>query len=201
MELAAKTAASIEKAFGCLGDCTSAEANEIISNDRFINELHDKTKHAGFYVIASQQPVAHDLREIVAAMYIADELERVADYAANIAEIWLQVTRPQIEALCEGDIDKLCDQVYAMFRLAISSYQESGTDDAEKLRDLDTVVDAKADSLTEKLFDCMKNDPEKVEDGSRVLWIIHTLERIADRATNIGEQVIFAVTAKEEKLN
>ena len=201
LQMAAMTAASLEEALQCFKHCDPETANAIIKKDEPINDQFEHIERNGFYVIASQQPVAHDLREIVVAMRIASELERIADHAANIAKIRLEIERASLDDLCISRIGELGTDVQSILNQAMSSYTRLDTGAAGSLKDSEMQIDKTTTSLTSELFECMKKDASLVEDGSRVLWVVHTLERISDRATNIAEQVIYAVTAHEEKIN
>ncbi len=201
LQMAEMTSDSLAQALRCFKHCDVETANRIISNDEPINECFEQIEHNGFYVIASQQPVAHDLREIVVAMRIASELERIADHAANIAKIRLEIQREELSDLCVAGIEALGLEVQSILKQAIASYEGLDTATAQSLKDMESRIDTAADALTKELFECMKTDADLIEYGSRVLWIVHTLERISDRTTNIAEQVIYAVTAHEEKIN
>jgi phosphate transport system protein len=201
LHMASMTGESFEQSLQCLKQYDSPAAEAMISKDVLINELHDQAEHAGFYVIASQQPVAHDLREIVVAMRIAGELERIADHVASIARIRGEIALGELNELQGSDIGQLGLDVQTMFDLAVASFDDLDTGEAHQLKSMETRIDESTGLLTDELFRCMKNNTALIEDGSRVLWIVHTLERIADRTTNIAEQVIYAVTAQDEKMN
>ena len=201
LEMSELTVEALERSLQCFSRYAREDAEAIIHNDAAINDCFDHIEHSGFYAIASQQPVAHDLREIIAAMRIATELERIADYAANIARIRLEIAREDIDDLCTDGMVELGLDVIAMFRLAIEAYSYLDTGKAEKLGPMEAQIDVSNTELTNAIFACMKARPSSIEESSRLLWTVHTLERIADRTTNIAEQVIYAVTAHDEKMN
>jgi phosphate transport system protein len=201
LQMSKMTDESFQRALQCIEQCDRHNGEMLIIKDQPINQYYDKTERSGFYVIASQQPVAHDLREIVVAMRIASELERIADHVANIAKIRLEISRSDMSGLCVTDLIKLGRDALSIYQLAMTAYRELDTGKAESLKEIEARIDQTTNTITLKLFDRMRTDPDLIEDGSRALWILHTLERIADRATNIAEQVIYAATAHEEKLN
>lgn len=201
LELSGKAEEALRRALDSMLHNDRALARGVVQDDDRINDAHEKAEQAGFVLIASQQPVAHDLREIIVAMRIAGELERIADHAANVAKIRLEIGRDDLGGLCVSETGMLGDEVISMLHLSMSSYRGLDVEAAGSLNAMEARIDEVIRPLVQRLFDAMKQNADDVEDGSRMLWIIHNLERIADRATNIAEQVIYAVTSHEAHLN
>ena len=199
--MASMATEAISQVTSCLHstDCNKAEA--IIQHDQAINEKFHEAESTAVFIIASQQPVAIDLREVVAAMRISAEIERIADHAANIASIRLQLSQQDLGEVSLPAVIELADKVLAIFNHALEAYRTMDVDMARKTQAMEEEVDGLIEPITNVIFNKMKSIPETVEDGSRMLWISHNFERIADRATNIAEQVIYVVTANEESLN
>ena len=192
---------AISQVTNCLNstDCDKAEA--IIRHDQDINEKFHEAESTAVFIIASQQPVAIDLREVVAAMRISAEIERIADHAANVAAIRLQMGQQDLAEVSLSAVSELGAKVLAIYNHALEAYQKMDVEMARKTQAMEEEIDGLIEPLTNALFDKMKASPDSVEDGSRMLWISHNFERIADRATNIAEQVVYVITANEESLN
>jgi phosphate transport system protein len=201
LAMAENTSNSIHQAIECMKGLDKSRAETIVGNDKEINRQHRHTETMAVSIIASQQPVAHDLREIVAAMRVSDEIERIADHASNVAGIRLELNGQDMSRLGLEEMADFHDRVENLFQVAMQAYQSMDVEQARQTEALEEEVDALIQPISTSLFARMKADPDVVEDASRMLWINHNLERIADRATNIAEQVIYMVTAEEEKLN
>jgi len=192
---------AIEGAINCLGGKDMDVCQTVIDEDAQINAARRLLEQDCLVVIASQQPVAHDLREIVAFMRIATELERIGDYASDIAVSVMQMDGGDLSALG-------LDEVVAMSRDCIEMLSKVGaavsgrdTEKARQTSKMDDRVDQAQQDLVEKLFADMQSDPTQVPDASRMLWICHNLERCGDRATNIAEQVVFMMDAEVVELD
>jgi phosphate transport system protein len=192
---------AIVKAVSCVEEVDLRCAEEVIRSDKAINHQHSHTESTAVSILASQQPVARDLREVVAAMRISDEIERIADHAANIAGIRLKIDGANVGRVGQIQVREVSDRVVELFEFAMGAYRDTDIEKARATASREEEVDVLAKSFPQQMFKVMKEDPNLVEDGSRMMWINHNLERIADRATNIAEQVIYIVTAQEEDLN
>ncbi|WP_044640867.1 phosphate signaling complex protein PhoU [Risungbinella massiliensis] len=176
-------------------------AKKVIQEDIQINEMEDLIDDKVMILIATQQPVARDLRLLIAAIRLANDLERMADLAEDIAEITLElhennlVIQPQIP-----EIDKMAEQTQAMVHDGINSYVDGNIMLAKSL----AVADDKVDDLYEKVFremmQRMKDDNQK-EVALKICFVARFLERIADHTVNLGESVVFIETGKQRDLN
>jgi phosphate transport system protein len=174
--------------------------HEVIENairgDEPINRLHIEIDQRAFRLLALFQPMATDLRSIVAALKINTDLERVGDLAVNIAEAAQRyVTHPPVKKLI--DIPRMADIAQAMLRDALDSYVKRDTTLAQSVLDRDDELDSLKTQVFRELLTYMLQDPTTVEPSLDLVLVSRHLERIGDHATNIAEDVIFMVLAKD----
>ncbi|MEC9271593.1 MAG: phosphate signaling complex protein PhoU [Chloroflexota bacterium] len=170
-------------------------AYEVITEDEEINEKRFELEEKCIDLIATQQPLAVDLRTLLAVLHIAVELERMGDYAEGIGKICMIIGDDE-EALAPLQLPQMAEKGIAMLRGSLKSLVERDTDLANDVWDSDDVVDALYDEVCRQIFLDMGENPKAIEASTHFLWVAHDLERIADRATNIAERVIFMVTGK-----
>ena len=168
---------------------------EVITEDEEINEKRFELEEKCIDLIASQQPLAVDLRTLLAVLHIAVELERMGDYAEGIGKICMIIGDDE-EALAPLQLPQMAEKGIAMLRGSLKSLVERDTDLANDVWDSDDGVDALYDEVCHQIFLEMGVNPKAIEASTHFLWVAHDLERIADRATNIAERVIFMVTGK-----
>jgi phosphate transport system protein len=174
-------------------------AHEIIAADRAINDHRWRTEEQALLVIATQAPMASDLRTIAAVIHIVTDMERMADHAAGIAKIVRETaSEPLLKPLV--DIPRMGDVARAMLADSITAFI---ADDAEAAREValrDDRVDELYDQIYRELLTFMLADPATINRATHLLWAAHNVERIADRVTNICERVVFAVTGAIEEI-
>ncbi len=176
------------------------EAEMIISEDMKINRKRFDIEEKCLLLLATQQPMASDLRVIAAAMSIITDLERMADHAEGIAKINLMMgDEPLLKPLI--DIPKMADKARDMLRRSLDAYVDRDADGARKLAAEDDEVDHLYNLVYHDLLDIMIKDPDTITRATYLLWTAHNLERIADRVTNICERVVFMVTGQMEETN
>jgi phosphate transport system protein len=167
-----------------------------IHGDEPLNRLHVEIDERAFRLLALFQPMATDLRSIVAALKINTDLERVGDLAVNIGEAAERyVTHPPVKRLI--DIPRMADIAQAMLRDALDSYVKRDTTLAQAVLDRDDELDALKTQVFRELLTYMLQDPTTVEPSLDLVLVSRHLERIGDHATNIAEDVIFMVSAKD----
>jgi phosphate transport system protein len=175
-------------------------AHEVIARDQAINQLQHEIEEECVFLIASQQPVARDLRMIIAVSAIASEIERMADHAKGIATLALRlIDQPMLKPLI--DIPRM-DEIGR--ELLLGQLQAFLTGDVEAARSLarrDDEVDQLNDQVFRELLLIMMNDPRTITRATYLLWVAHDLERFSDRATNIGERVVFVTAGDIVELN
>jgi phosphate transport system protein len=180
------------------GDIESGE--KIIEGDLEINEMRYKIEHACLHMIATQQPAASDLRAIVAGMNLAGDMERMGDYAAGIAKVFLRM-EDQCAADLPPSLDKMVELVLSMLNRAIQAYEKADDELAYEVASIDAQIDELYHALYSELVERITNHPEKTTDCLYMMFIGHNLERFADRATNLAEHVIFMTSGKVQELN
>ena len=164
-------------------------ADDVIDQKRF--ELEDHC----IDLIATQQPIAIDLRTLMAVLHISVELERVGDYAEGIAKVTLLMgDEPVSEPLY--DLPLLADKASDMLERSLDALVLRNAGAAEQVCQDDDQVDNLYREVYRELLTQMTRDPQSIKRATYLLWVAHDLERIADRATNIAERVIFLVTGK-----
>tara|TARA_B100000745_G_C20115331_1_gene381820 strand:+ start:444 stop:1115 length:672 start_codon:yes stop_codon:yes gene_type:complete len=172
-----------------------AESRQVIKEDDYIDQKRYEVEERCVDLIATQQPMAGDLRNIIALMHISVELERMGDYAEGISKISLLMgPNPPLKPLI--DIPKMSDRATLMLRNSIDALVSRDVIKANQVLKDDDEVDALYDLVYRDLLVFMTEDPNTIERATYLLWIAHDLERIADRATNIAERVIYLVTGK-----
>ena len=192
---------AIRQAIKCLDTRDIDDCLSIIHNDNMINEKRRLLEQDALIAIASQQPVAHDLREIIAAMRIVTELERMADYAADIAASVMEMDATEPTQESKQSLFDMSDVCLKMSHAVSTAYSENNAEQAKEISALDDKIDAALKHLSKELLNQMKSAPELVENASRMLWIAHNLERCGDRLTNIAEQVVFITDSEVVDLN
>lgn len=192
---------ALEQAVECLNTRDNAICERIIRDDILLNERRRMVEQDCLVAIASQQPVANDLRDIVADMRIASELERMGDYASDIAAAVLQLSGNDLNQLALADILAMSASCRTMVADAMKAHADDDLERARGLAAQDDALDASLRKIIDHVLATMRNRPELVDDGSRLLWIAHNLERCGDRATNIAEQVTFRIRGEIEELN
>ncbi len=170
-------------------------SRQVIDEDDYIDQKRFQLEEQCVEIIATQHPVATDLRTIVAILHIAVELERMGDYAEGIAKISLMMgDEPPIKPLI--DIPRMSEMATDMLRRSLDALVHKDTVAALGVCHDDDEVDALYDQVYRELIFFMIQDPKTIQRATYLLWVAHDLERVADRATNIAERVIFMVTGK-----
>jgi phosphate transport system protein len=175
-------------------------AQRVITGDQIVDDMQRDIEAQCLRLIATQQPTAKDLRRIVAALKIAIDLERMADHAVDIAKIALRIgDEPLIKPLI--DIPRMAELVQAMVRNALNCYAQEDVDLANQLARDDDLVDHLHNQVFLELLMLMLEDSRTIQQGTQLLFVIRYLERIADHATNIGEEAIYQGTGERQELN
>jgi phosphate transport system protein len=174
-------------------------AQEVINNDRRINQKRFEIEENCVQLIATQQPMASDLRTIIAVLSIISDLERIGDHAEGIAKIVLMIgDEPPLKPLI--DIPRMTEKTREMLKRSLDAFVGRDADTARKVASEDDEVDNLYDQVFRELLTFMAEDPKTITRATRLIWVAHNLERSADRVTNICERVVFAVTGKMEEI-
>ncbi|MFC7370377.1 phosphate signaling complex protein PhoU [Fictibacillus iocasae] len=183
-----------------LKDQNLEKALEIIENDQRINVLEDEINDAAILLIAKQAPVATDLRRIIAAIKISSDVERMADFAVNIAKSTIRIgSTPLIKPLEE--IPKMAGIAIEMLTKSIQAYVEEDVVLAKELADIDDQVDELYGKIIQELLGMMSQNPDYLAQITQLSFVCRYIERTADHATNIAESIIFLVKGKRYGLN
>jgi phosphate transport system protein len=175
-------------------------SNSVVADDIAINAKRYELEEKCIHTIALQQPMAADLRVIVAVLFIASELERMADHAEGIGRINLMLGEEPLPRPL-GEIIEMSAKATNMLRHALTSFVERDANAARQICDEDDDIDTLYDQAYNALLHEMIRTPADVQRITYLIWTCHNLERIADRVTNICERVIFMVTGQLEEIN
>ena len=174
-------------------------ARQIIEDDRKINDIRFEIEEKCVELIATQQPMASDLRIITAILNITTELERIADYAVGIARIVIYIGDEQpLKPLI--DIPRMAELTVDMLSRSMDAFINRDIEAAKKIAGEDDLVDNLYDQVFRELLTIMAEDPKTITRATRLMWTAHNLERAADRVTNICERIVFIVTGKMEEI-
>ncbi len=170
--------------------------DSVLAGDEPINTLHIEIDGRSFTLLALFQPMAADLRTIVAAVKINTDLERVGDLAVNIAEAAQRyATHPPVKKLI--DIPRMASIAQTMLRDALDAFVRRDVELAEHVLNEDDRLDALKTQIFRELLTYMLQDPSTIEPALDLILVSRHLERIGDHATNIAEDVIFIVSARD----
>ena len=170
-------------------------AYRIKSEDRAINEKQYAIEDQCLFLIASQQPMASDMRLIAAMLQIAGELERIGDYAKGISKIIrLSAGKPRLPLPAE--MRPMSEMAIDMLRGALDAFVQRDAEAAREIIRRDDEIDDLYNQIQRELLDLMISDAQTIDRANYLVWALHNLERTADRATNICERVIFTVTGE-----
>jgi phosphate transport system protein len=178
----------------------AALARQVIDGDDPIDSLHHKLEESIISTLALQQPMAHDLRKLIAALLITNELERMGDYAEGIGRTVLrrgEIVVPEIPPL----LRHMQQNVIEMISEVMEAYLEESPDKAREAAVHDDDLDHSYKALFDLLVNRMGTSDLPIEDGTYILWAGHNLERIGDRVTNISERIVYAKTGDLGGLN
>ena len=190
-----------------LGDAVAAlkqrdqqAAQRVIDSDREVNRKRFSIEADALALIATQQPMARDLRTLAAILEITTELERIGDYGKGIGKINLLLgEKPFMKPLV--DIPRMAEKAADMLHRALDAFVRRDVDLARAIPPEDDDVDALYNQVYRELMTYVMADPRNIDQANYLLWAAHNLERAADRVTNICERVVFTVTGQMEELD
>ncbi len=189
---------AVQNAATALRDRDSALAAEVIAGDRDIDKMEVEIEKRCLQLLATQQPLAVDLRFITAVLRINTDLERMGDLASNMAREArrLAKTAPTHQL---PNLDAIISAVRQMVRESLEALLQRDTEKARKICREDDIVDSLDREASSHLIELMKDNPEAVDAATQMLMAVRHLERIADLATNIAEEVVFMVEGRTIK--
>jgi phosphate transport system protein len=174
-------------------------AEKIFVEDKEINKKRFEIENQLMVLIATQQPMARDLRVLASTLEIISELERMGDYAKGIANINLRMgDTPLLKPLI--DVPRMANKGVDMLHRALTAFVNEDMEVARKIPVEDDEVDALYNQIYRELMTFVIADPKTIERANWLLWVAHNLERFADRVTNICERTIFIVTGEMSEI-
>lgn len=192
--------AAIEQSIQALVQQDVTLAQQVIDNDEQVNALRFRLEEQCLTLIATRQPIAGDLRRVIAALHIIDEIERMGDHAAGIAKtVLLMKEEPLVKVLKK--IPKMAEVSRQMLADSIQAFLTRDVTWARQIAERDVEMDQLYKEVFNRLVEVMGEKKGMVTRATYMLWCAHNLERIADRVTNIAERVIFMTTGDLRELN
>jgi phosphate transport system protein len=175
-------------------------ANRVIADDKKVDMKRFEIEDKCIQLIATQQPMASDLRTIISVINIISEVERIGDHAEGIAKIVIMIgDEPPLKPLI--DIPRMTEKTVDMLHRSLDTFVNRDSATAIKIAAEDDEVDNLYDQIFRELISFMVEDPRTITRATRLIWVAHNLERSADRVTNICERVVYMVTGKMEEIN
>ena len=174
-------------------------AKQVIADDSEIDRKRFDIEEKCIELIVTQQPVASDLRIIVAVLNIIIDLERIGDHAEGVGKITLMIgNEPPLKPLI--DLPRMAQKTGDMLRRSLDAFVNRDAEAARRISKEDDEIDALYDQVFRELLTFMAEDSKTITRATRLIWVAHNLERSADRVTNICERVVFVVTGKMEEI-
>jgi phosphate transport system protein len=174
-------------------------SEKIFAEDQAINAKRFEIENKLMVLIATQQPMAHDLRLLASSMEIISELERMGDYAKGIANINIRMgDAPLLKPLI--DVPRMAQIGADMLHRALTAFVNEDIETARSIPIQDDEVDALYNQVYHELMMFIIQDPKTIERANWLLWVAHNLERFADRVTNICERTVFIVTGEMKEI-
>ena len=190
---------ALQDAINALMKHDSEQAYEVVSNDIKINKKRWKIEEKCVLLIAMQQPVATDLREIIAILNIITDFERMGDHAQGIAKVMLLLeSEPPMRTL--QTVFDMSQVVIDMIKRCINALIERDIKEALRIFKQDDIVDNYYTKIFDEIVSYEKDNTKRFKVGTYFLWIAHDLERIADRVANVCERIIYIVHGEMENL-
>lgn len=186
---------AIARSLDALRNRDLAMANEVIREDDIIDRKQNEIEERCIDLIATQQPLAGDLRILITVLHLCSELERMGDYAEGIAKISVMMgDEPPLKPLI--DIPRMAHKASDMVRRSLDAFINRDVVSSMAVQSDDDEIDALYEQVYRELLTYMLGDPSVIRRATYLLWAAHNIERIADRTTNIAERVIYMVTGK-----
>jgi phosphate transport system protein len=199
LELGTMAERAVRTSVEALAHQDLATARKLIDDDHIINEQRFELENEILTIIATQQPMAGDLRKLASSLELVGELERIADYAKGIANVALMIgAEPLVKPLV--DIPIMADRACGMLSRALDAFSRWDVDLARSVPKEDAEVDTLYERIYRDLAAVIVKDPRTLDQAIRLSWVAHNLERVADRVSNLCERVVFAVLGRMEEL-
>jgi len=198
--MAARVEEDLGKALSVLRSGGEELAEEIKESGRIVDNLQLKIEDMAMILIATQQPVASDLRELITVFKITANLERIGDYGIHLVKTALRLSKmPPFRSI--ERIERMVETAILMLKEAVSAYLSQNSDAARKAASLDDQIDQEHKTLTDEVLDLIKKQPTSVKAAARLLRLSGYMERLGDHITNICEGIIYMIEGSHEELN
>lgn len=165
-------------------------AKTLVEDDQNINDKRFAIENAILILMATQQPLAHDLRLLASMLIVTNELERMGDYAKGIAHNTIRIGKKDIPVPIRN-IEKMADLAVGMLHRSLSAFMKEDIKTAVTIPQEDDQVDALFNESYRSIVNAMIANPKIIDESSLLLWVVHNLERLADRVVNICERTVF----------
>lgn len=200
LKMGSKVEENITRAIRSLAEQNLKLVEEVYQTEEEVDILEVQIEETCLRLIATQQPMAKDLRKIVAAFKIITDLERMSDYSVDIAKVTRRIgDEPLIKPLI--DLPRMADLAQKMVKDSLDAYVREDQDLALSLGKADDEVDTLHKQVFRELLVLMMENPRTIKQATHLLFVSQSVERIADHATNISESVIYLVSGKRVDLN
>ena len=174
-------------------------AKKVVDDDKIIDSKRFEIEERALDLVATQAPMASDLRILLATLSIVTDMERMADHAAGNAKIAVMIgNEPPLKPLI--DLPRMNEKVLNMLHRSLDAFIMHDAEAARKIVPEDDEIDNLYDQVYRELLTFMMEDPRTITRATRLIWVAHNLERTGDRVTNICERVVFMVTGKMEEM-
>jgi phosphate transport system protein len=171
------------------------QAKQIYQHDIELNDKRFSIENAILIVIATQQPMARDLRQLASMLDVISELERMGDYAKGIAKVAIKLENVDLRIPMK-EIETMADLAVGMLHKALTAFIDEDAQTASQIPYEDDPVDRLYENIYHQAVDLMMSDPQNVDNANLIIWVGHNLERLADRVTNICERTVFIATGE-----
>jgi phosphate transport system protein len=198
--MAARVEEDLGKALAVLRSGGDDLAEEIKESGKIVDNLQLEIEDMAMVLIATQQPVASDLRELITVFKITANLERIGDYGIHLVKAALRLSKMPTFRSVER-IERMVETAILMLKEAVSAYLSQDPDAARKAASLDDKIDQEHKALTNEVLELIKKQPNSVKSAARLLRLSGYMERLGDHITNICEGIIYMIEGSHEELN
>jgi len=201
LAMATRVEENLGKALTALRTRNEELAKEVRADDSEVDALQIRIEDDAAIVIATQQPVARDLREMVTIFKLTSNIERIGDHAVHLARAAKKLAKSGESLAAQKRLEVMAVTGQDMIRAAISAFMAQDAKAAREAAAMDHKIDDEHKALTEEILKLMKKNPDMVKDALQIIHTSNQLERLGDHITNICEAIIYMIEGKHEELN
>ncbi|MFJ7666054.1 phosphate signaling complex protein PhoU [Lysinibacillus sp. NPDC097195] len=200
VEIATRSIDALKTAFEALLEQNLEQSLKVLEDDLMINRLEEEINDRVILMIAKQQPVATDLRRLMVLVKAASDMERVGDYAVNIAKETIRLGKQPL-VFPTTNLQTMCNKTVEMLESIITAFREEDTVRAKEIAELDDYVDDLYGATVTLLLRAGAENPSHISQITHLTFVCRYLERSADHATNIAEHLFYLIKGKHYELN